>query len=447
MAVALPHRGVQSVNALVERSRDIRSFGKVVLGLELSEAQQRMATMTGTINTRIAGRRVGKSVATLTRALWYLLTNPRQIWYVTAPSIDQAKLYYDEVEYARERSDALEALITDTRLSPYPEVRFRNGSVLRVRPAGRGLRGRGANGVIVTEAAYVPEDVYTQVLRALVLDRNGLLEFESTPNGPSNWTTRLFEMGKDLEQHRYRSQHATVYENPLLDRDEIEAIRRELPEYVWRAEYLAEIIDDAEAVFGWPLLMALFAEDYHEQEAALPYHRYWMGVDLAQVHDFCVLTVLDVSPPPPYRIAAWERFRGLPYVGPDSVVSHIEELRERFGRCPVSIDATMERAVAESVPMAEAVIFNGTVRTGLLSHLVIMCEGRELALPAGYTQLRDEMRYMRRYRLATGYVRADHPRDGFDDCVWSLALACRGIERGGPLGTPSSLNRLRNLTY
>jgi Terminase large subunit, T4likevirus-type, N-terminal len=454
MAIALPHRAERSADALVEASaRDIRAFGQVVADLTLSETQMRMATLPGLTNTRLAGRRVGKSVATLLRALWFLLTVPRSTWYVTAPSLDQARLYFDELQAAIERSSVLESLLArPPKYSPFPEVRFRNGSVLHGRSTAREgtyLRGRGAHGVVITEAAYVNQRVYQDVIRAMVLDRAGQLELESTPNGLANWTTELFERGKRPEQARFRSIHATVYDNPRLDPIEIEAIRVELPDHVWRTEYLAEILELEDIVFPWAVLEAIL-EDYAPQRAAdgspvgLLGHRYVGGLDLAQVSDFTAQVILDTHALP-WRLAHWDRFRGRLYTGDQGVVGLTNRLGRAFRDVTWWVDTTMERSVGEEIEHAEPFHFSEVTRANLFAELQVAIEQRQVILPASWTVLRDELRGLRRLRHGRSW-RVDHPFGGHDDTAIALALAIHGArERLG--GSPAALDVLRRASF
>jgi hypothetical protein len=116
------------LDRLVEEStRDLRAFARAWTGLDLGDAQVRSAERGDQTNVRLAGRRFGKTVATLVRALWHLVTTPRSTWYVTAPSLDQARLYFGELGEAAARSSLLEAFMDGPQKdSPFPEVRFRN---------------------------------------------------------------------------------------------------------------------------------------------------------------------------------------------------------------------------------------------------------------------------------------------------------------------------------
>jgi hypothetical protein len=399
------------------------------------------------------------------RSVHRLVTQgPGATGIVGAPSLDQASQYIHEIEVAAERSPYMAALIAGgpskgiSRKDGFPQVEFVTGGTMHCRSTvhdGRYLRGKGADWVALTEACFVRENVYQRVIRPLVLDRRGVIYLDTSPNG-DDYVKGLFDRalypveGSPFVQRSkdgyYRRTHATVYDNPRLTRQDIESIRQEVPDWVFRVEFLAEFLDDQEAVFSWPLLADLFDQDYAPQTRALPGHRYAIGLDLAEMHDYTCITVVDLWRAP-YRLAAYRRFRGTPYIGSGGVVDQVLQLREAFGRARVYVDATNEKAVAESIPGAEAVVFTQSSRNAMLSQLLVLCEARNLQLPSAYTVLRDEMRAMRRVRLPSGSIRPDHPRSGYDDTVWSLALACRGIANSRHVGSSNALRVLREAAF
>jgi len=445
---ALPHRVQRQVAEAAERSKtDKDLFADVFFGVKLYPWQKAAMASEGRVETWVAGRRTGKTLAnTIDRTHDLVCRGPNRVGYVGGPSVDQAAQYFREIEAACARQTWMAELLKGgaqgIRWAPFPQVTFTNGSVMHGRSTVRDgvyLRGKGAHWVSLTEAAWINDAVYHQVVRALVLDRRGNIRLETTPNGGnyvfglderSSLQTRERWIKRDREAY-YRAARATVYDNPDLDPLDISAIRAELPEWVWRTEYLAEFVEAGDAVFSWPLLVRLFDHDYPPLGKAFDaVHRYCIGVDLAQVSDYTAIVVLDITGAPPFRIAHWRRFRGVPYMGPGGVVDQVNALREAFNNARVYVDATSEKAVAESIAGAEGVVFTGPERTAMMSHLIVMAENEALALPARFSVLRDEMRALRRVRLAGGGVRADHPRDGYDDTVWALALACRGLRSG-----------------
>ena len=399
-------------------------FADKILGINLTGKQADAVNLGGRVSAKVAGRRFGKSLTTLIDMLHECATKKQQRWFVTAPSIDQAKIYFGEIEQLLGNPKLPFSLLVPEKkfkMSPFPEVELINGSKIMARSTamyGIYLRGKGADGIVITEAAFVKDRVYTDVIRAMVLDRKGKIRAESTPNGSQGYIYQLFKQGQNDADGYYRSFHATAYDNIRLDKNEIEQIRKEIPELAFRVEYLAEFVDDDTVVFPWVVLQEIF-DDYVPKAAPEAGHSYTIGVDLAKYQDYTVITVLDVTQPP-FQLAEWHRYRGRLY---GDIVAQVNGLQEKY-RATVYLDATgVGDPVAEQVKNCHSFVFTQRSREELISNLIVQTEQKRLLLPAGNTALRDELRFFQRVRHGTN-VRPEAPQGGYDDCVMSLALAC-----------------------
>lgn len=416
--------------------RDKIYFADKILGINLAGKQADAVNLGGRVSAKVAGRRFGKSLTTLIDMLHECATKKQQRWYVTAPSIDQAKIYFSEIEQLLGNPKLPFSLLVPEKkfkLSPFPEVELINGSKIMARSTARDgiyLRGKGADGVVITEAAFVKDRVYTDVIRAMVLDRKGRIRAETTPNGSQGYVYQLYKQGLSDASDYYRSFHATAYDNARLDKNEIEQIRKEIPELAFRVEYLAEFVDDDAVVFPWSVLQEIF-DDYLPKAAPETGRRYTIGVDLAKYQDYTVITVLDVTQPP-FRLAEWHRYRGKLY---GDIVAQVNRLQEKY-RATVYLDATgLGDPVAEQVKNCYSFVFTQRSREELISNLIVQTEQKRLILPAGNTALRDELRFFQRVRHGTN-VRPEAPQGGYDDCVMSLALACWPMRKPRVTGPP-----------
>ena len=122
------------------------------------------------------------------------------------------------------------------------EVKFPwcNGSIaVRSADTPHRLRGEGLDFLVLDEAAFVKEDVWQQVLRPTLTERKGGALFISTPMGMNNWFYQLWEFadGKD-EWERF--QFAT-FDNPNIDKEEVEQAKDEVGSIVFAQEYLSLI--------------------------------------------------------------------------------------------------------------------------------------------------------------------------------------------------------------
>lgn len=108
-------------------------------------------------------------------------------------------------------------------------------------------RGRRYGLVLVDEAAMARnlEEAWTQAIRPTLADFQGAAWFLSTPKGGNYFKTLYDRAGDDPEWQRWQM---PTSRNPYIAPEEIDAMRRELPEIVFRQEVLAEFVDLAGVV-------------------------------------------------------------------------------------------------------------------------------------------------------------------------------------------------------
>ena len=111
-------------------------------------------------------------------------------------------------------------------------------------------RGRRYGLIVVDEAAMVPNLLYVwdAVLRPTLVDLTGGAWFFSTPKG-RNGFWQLWQRGQDAGEPEWRSWRGPTSENPHIPASEVEAMRRSMPERIFRQEIEAEFLDDAGGVF------------------------------------------------------------------------------------------------------------------------------------------------------------------------------------------------------
>ena len=130
-------------------------------------------------------------------------------------------------------------------------IETRWGTEIRMKSADHpdSLIGEGLDLCIVDEAATLPENIWLQYLEPTLMDRGGQAVFITTPRG-HNWIYNLFELGQDPGEPEYWSYHATSRENPYLNDNDFERIKRTTDPLVWRQEYLAEFVVFANQVYS-----------------------------------------------------------------------------------------------------------------------------------------------------------------------------------------------------
>src|SRR5207244_2735180 len=130
--------------------------------------------------------------------------------------------------------------------SPFPEIRFKDGSLIIVRTGqdSKNLRGHQVDRVICDEAAFMNESLITQVIMPILADSGGQLILASTPTSKGSLFHRLYQQG--MKHHeRVKSFHFPTQDNPHLDQSYVQAQREQLTKIEFRKEYLGEFVDDS----------------------------------------------------------------------------------------------------------------------------------------------------------------------------------------------------------
>lgn len=305
----------------------------------------------------------------------------------------------------------------------YIELRGGGSVAVRSAHAPDRLRGAGLDYAVLDEAAFMPDAVWPEVVRPMLLDRRGGAAFLSTPDG-FNGFWRLYQLGLDPAAPEWASFHAPSSANPLLSAAEIEAIRRVTPERVFRAEYLAEFIDAAGAVFrevqrhAYAPLGALPRTDRH----------YVAGCDWGRVDDYTAVAVIDVDSG---QMVALERFTGVSW---EVQRARVAALCRQWGVAALWAEenaagtVNIEALQAEGLPVRPFVT-TARSKPALIDGLAVALERGELALLPDAVLL-DELAAYRLERLPGGGWRTSAPAGGHDDTVMALALAWHGARQG-----------------
>lgn len=104
-------------------------------------------------------------------------------------------------------------------------------------------RGRKYSRVVIDEAAHARylKDAWEKAIAPTLTDYQGDAWFISTPNG-INYFHELYRRGDDQAQPDWQSWHMPTTVNPYISDEEVARYRAELPDLVFRQEYLAEFV-------------------------------------------------------------------------------------------------------------------------------------------------------------------------------------------------------------
>lgn len=312
------------------------------------------------------GRRSGKTHFCSALAAETAL-NGGLAWWV-APTYDVARIGWRLIANIANQIPGTRILKADR------EIIFPGGGWAAIRSADghRSLRGEGIDRLIIDDAAFVKESVWIADLRPALSDKQGGAVFISTPNG-RGWFHSLYKRGNDPTWPDWESWQFPTSSNPLISADEIATAKRELPEWLFRQEYLAEFVTFAGRVYKTfdPVGRHVFTDPPGEYDA------YYGGLDFG-FRNPMVATVFG------------EKDGGLDGVNevyergltPDRVISCVLELQEKYNveawwadpSDPAMILALQEAGVpVDPAPRAKGGLEESWVKNGIVEVEKLLC--------------------------------------------------------------------------
>lgn len=215
-----------------------------------------------------AGRRCGKSNLAIKMLLAKALEAPEgsAVLYV-APTLGQARqIAWDALlEQGREVIKAAHVNQMDVTLITGRKIHIRSGENKDA------LRGLKLHFAVVDEAAFVPEEVFTKIIRPALADLKGEAVIISTPEGRNHFY-EWFKLGKEGTNPEWKSWHLTTRDNPTIPPEEIEEAKKTLSSFVFKQEFEANFNNAGQEIFK---------EEWLKKGKEPQYGSYVIAIDLA----------------------------------------------------------------------------------------------------------------------------------------------------------------------
>jgi hypothetical protein len=298
------------------------------------------------------------------------------------------------------------------------------------------IRGYGFQGLVVDEAAMIPQTVWQYVLRPTISQTLGWAVFVSTPKG-RNWFFDMHTRGLDAEEKDYASFSFPSSASPYFPDSEWEDTRRTLPEDVFRQEYEAQFLEDSAGVFrgveNCLIMGEVHREDAKDTKAnALVRRQIVIGCDVAKHTDFTVLVAMDAATG---VCLDMERFNHLDWpIQKERIVSFARRWRGRILMDATGVGDPIYDDLLRVYGDVESVKFTAPMKTALIQRLIVAVEQREIGWPAAWEVLTAEMKRYEYAISAAGHISYNAPAGYHDDCVIALALANWGRWQSGNAG-------------
>lgn len=192
----------------------------------------------------VTGRRFGKTFLALT----WLLAHAGQkkgIYYYIAPTYVAAKSIAWRL--LKEIADGHYVSKNEGELF----IELSNGSVIQLKGAENrdGLRGVSLAGCVMDEAAFMLQEVWTEVVRPATSDQQAPVLFISSPSG-WNWFKDIYDYAISGKDANWQCWAFTTADGGNVTLEEIESAKRELPEKTFKQEYLASFETLANRVYS-----------------------------------------------------------------------------------------------------------------------------------------------------------------------------------------------------
>ena len=376
--------------------------------LELPEPhinQQRILDSEARFRVVMCGRRFGKSELSQIEIISNALLG-KSVAYIT-PTYQLARVFFERL---------IQAVPFESNKSELT-IKFPNGGSVDFFTGERmdNLRGRKFHLVVVDEASFIPnlEDGWLNSIRPTLTDYKGRAIFLSTPKG-KNFFYSLFLKGGEPDWEAFRF---TTYDNPYIDKGEIDDARTQLPEVVFEQEYMANPAENSSNPFGSSYIKQCTFPISPEQPIVY-------GVDLAKAVDWTVIIGLDRNG----SVCHFDRFQKDWRQTKQTILS--------LNKAPILIDSTgVGDPIFEDLQREGLAIngfkFSSTSKQQLMEGLSSAIQQRKITYPEG--NIVNELEVFEYQYTATG-VRYSAPPGFHDDCVMSLALAWHHYTRNSGQG-------------
>ncbi len=295
-----------------------------------------------------------------------------------------------------------------------------NGGRIRVK-TGRNphnLRGGNVDKLIFDECAYLDPLVWEEVGPPMLLVRNGVAVFLSTPKR-QNWFFRLYQRAIDPGRIHWAGFNFATTENPYMTQEAWDLLTEDMTEENMQQEIYAQFLEGEGAVFR--RVSEVCRLDIRE-----PYGgRFVMGLDWGQQQDYTVAMVMDRDT---CDVVDYDRFNK---IGWAVQRGRIAALQDRW-QCEAiwaennSIGSpNIEALLADGLPVFP---FETTAKSKapLIESLVLAFERDEVAVIDDPVIVGELMAYERTTSKATLRPQYNAPQGMHDDCVIALALANHG---------------------
>ncbi len=371
--------------------------------------------------TVVSPRQQGKSLLLINLILYYGINDKDCKIGIVAPIYQQARKLMEDLYEAIKDS----GIVEHTNFSNH-EIKLRTGSKIYFRSSERedGLRGYTFNYLFMDEAAYQTEDAYNKAIQPTALVHGKKVVLFSTPRG-RDWFYNMFQLGQDPAYPNYASCRMEQFENPYINKEEIEGAKLTLPEAIYRAEYLGEFLEGESMVF-----QNFKTNTFNKYPN--PKGKVYIGVDLGQ-SDYTVAVAMDQSG----NVIEVYRDNNKDW---ETMQSNILQLARKYKGTIMIETNSMGTVIFETIkkqyPDTHPFVTSNKSKNEIVESLILAFNEKQIAIPDEglFPELHQELEvFEMSYNPKTRNVKYAARPPFHDDIVMALCI--------------SNYNRLQNKTY
>lgn len=388
------------------------------------------------------GRQSGKTMLTAVKALHFALWNDNATVLIISRTDRQASIMFNRmksllIQSSRRKPELGLHLFIQRKTQRILELV--NGASVYCLPStedGSNILGFTAHMVIIDEASRVNEPVFGAVLPMLATTR-GPFMLTSTPKGSHNFfASALSNPEYGFEVYHYDSTQGVNYINPetgesMITEEKLQKEMIRLGDLLFRQEYKAELIEEADAFFPRELVDRCIDAGCPQRDAPLRECVYYIGVDPAREGKdetaLCILEMRGDGTAFAVKLASYRK--------QDIAVSAnlVYALHETWKFRAIMIDETgvgaglLDVLKAAGLP-AYGLRFTQKSKEESFSHCKSLMMREKLVLPP-HKVLRQQLLDMR-FEPMQAFIKifVTSERLFHDDFVAALVLACWGIK-------------------
>lgn len=365
--------------------------------------------------TLVKSRQTGGSYVSKILCAKFLLQSVRiKVIYVT-PTYRLARRFYDEF------ADSMKGYIRDQNKQDLV-IKSVTESTLQFVSAEAGEQNRGlqCHYLIVDEAAYISDDIYNLVIRPFTTTIGYKTFLCSTANGAQGFFYQNYMFGVNGES-KFRSMKVDIYDNPLVKKEDIDILKKQLPERAFRQEYLSDFLSAQGAIFT-------NVRECVNTKPEKTNVKYFAGIDWGSLNDSTVVTIINDK----NQVVDFKRLSNMDYTTQVDIIS--DYLRRWNPVNTISESNSIGLVVNEMLKAKYKgkltyITLNNTIKREIIEKLIVAFENKNISILDDEIVINELLAFTCSVNTSTMVIKYAAPTGLHDDCVISLAYANYAINK------------------